>query len=69
MAGMASQDFAVSNEGSMVLLSALSAEAKDWVEEFIPSDAQMWAGAVVIESRYINDILNGIQDSGLSFVN
>ena len=58
-------DFRIRNEGSIVLLKPISDAAREWVSEHIPEDAQEWAGAVVVEPRYIADILAGIQDSGL----
>lgn len=62
-------DFSVSNEGSIFILSPLSAAGRDWVEENLPVDAMKWAGGTVVEHRFINDILEGIQNEGLSFVN
>lgn len=58
-------DFTVSNEGSIFLLTPLTQAAKDWVEEHLPEDRQSFGGAVVIEHRYISDIVAGIQAYGL----
>lgn len=59
-------DFQVQNHGSLVLLKPVTDDADRWVEEYIDSSAQRWAGAVVVEPRYIQPILAGIADAGLS---
>jgi hypothetical protein len=58
-------DFRVEDHGSLILLKALTVAAEGWVDEHLPSEAQRWAGAVVIEPRFIGDIVLGIQQSGL----
>ncbi len=46
-------DFRCENHGSIFLLYPLSESAKSWVEDNLPSDAQRFANAVVIEHRYV----------------
>lgn len=58
-------DFEVQNEGSIFLLRPKSPAAEEWLWENIPSDAQCWGNAVVVEHRYIADIVEGIQADGL----
>lgn len=60
-----SADFAVSDHGSIVILTALSPEGSQWVREHIPADAPRWAGGIAIENRFADDILDGIEDAGL----
>ena len=55
-------DFRCENHGSIFLLYPLSESAKSWVEENLPSDAQWFGNAVVIEHRYVWAILEGIQN-------
>lgn len=57
-------DFRVQNEGSIFLLHVLTPAAKDWVAEHI-GDCQWFGCAVVVEHRYIADIVNGIRNDGL----
>jgi len=59
-------DFMVSGGGTVFVLTPLTEAAKSWVSDFIDPGAQRWGRGVVIEHRYISDIINGIEDSGLS---
>ena len=59
-------DFRCENHGSIFLLYPLSESAKSWVEENLPSDAQRFANAVVIEHRYVWAILEAIQNDKLA---
>lgn len=61
-----SRDFEVLNQGgNIAVLVPLTGEAKTWVASNIPDDAQRWAGGVVVEQRYLFDILEGIINYGL----
>ncbi|MGH2506550.1 MAG: hypothetical protein ACRDHZ_03905 [Ktedonobacteraceae bacterium] len=56
-------DFTVQNEGSIVLLHPHTDAARSWVDENIGEDngyQPMWP-TVVVEHRFIADIVNGIQ--------
>jgi hypothetical protein len=61
-------DFEVNNEGSIYLLRPLTEAASGWIGEHIPADAQVFGEAVVVEHRYIGDIVKGIQGDGLKVV-
>lgn len=58
-------DFDLSHHGSVNLLTPLSEEAQEWVEEFLPFDRMEWSGSVVIEPRFTLDLLRGIELEGL----
>lgn len=58
-------DLTVRNEGTIFLLNPVSDAGREWVVEHIPEDAQRWGGAVVVEHRYISDIVRGAQADGL----
>lgn len=58
-------DFLVQNEGSIFLLHPLSESARDWIEEYLPEDRMTFGGAIVVEHRYIADIVRGAQLDGL----
>ncbi len=62
---MSDYDFSLSDHGSIVLLHPLTFAARAWVEEHIDPDHQEWAGSVVIEPRYVLDIVRGIEADGL----
>ena len=60
-------DFAFANHGSICLLTPISNAATAWCEEHLPEDAQRWgACGIVVEPRYVADILVGIQADGLT---
>ena len=59
-------DFTITNHGSIVIIEPLTEAAIDWVAEHIPEDAQRWGRAgVVVEPRYVGDIVAGIEADGL----
>lgn len=60
-------DFRVSDHGSVCILSPLNERAEDWVDEHIHADRMGWGlKGVVIEARFIGDILRGIASAGYS---
>jgi hypothetical protein len=60
-------DFSVSNHGSLFLLTPLSEAAREWAQVHIDMDSALrFAGAIVVEHRYIADIVAGIQNDGLA---
>lgn len=58
-------DFTIAGGGTLYILRPNTNEAKAWVEEHIPADAQRWSGGVAVEWRFIRDIIDGIQAAGL----
>ena len=61
-------DFKLDNHASLFLLRPLSSAAKEWMKEHLPLDSpetQFWGDAIVIESRYVTEIVNGIIGDGL----
>ena len=58
-------DFIVENHGTIFLLQPLSPAANSWIEENLPEDRLTFGGAVVVEHRYIADIVRGAQIDGL----
>lgn len=59
-------DFQVQNHGSIVLLEPISVQASEWLELHIGDDAQFWGNSVVVEPRYLQNIVAGIRDDGLT---
>lgn len=61
-------DFVVENHGSIFLLKPLTPSATSWVEEHIGqgNGYQPYFPTVVVEHRYIADIVAGIQNDGLA---
>lgn len=61
-------DFKLENHGSLFLLRPLNSVAKDWMDEHLPMDSpetQFWGDAIVIEPRYVPDIVFGARGEGL----
>ena len=61
-----SADFAVENHGTIFLLRPITPAAFEWVQERLPEDRQEFGDAVVVEHRYIADIVRGILNDGLA---
>jgi len=59
-------DFEVENCGTLFLLRPQTQIAEAWVNDNLPEDAQRFGYAVVVEHRYIGDIVQGIQNDGLT---
>ena len=59
-------DFSVNNQGSIFTLEPNTYDAKEWVEDNIPNDTMYFGFSIVVEHRYISDIINGIINDGLT---
>src|SRR6266404_7786421 len=55
-------DFEVENHQSIFLLRPLTPAAESWIREFLPQDCTYFCSAVVVEHRFIADIVHGIQN-------
>ena len=62
-------DILVENHGSICLLRPLRDSARAWLEDHVAADAQWWGGgiarALVVEPRYLVDIVVGARAAGL----
>jgi hypothetical protein len=47
------------------LLRPTSRRGRRWIDARITADRTEWAGAIVVEHRYIGDIVRGALDDGL----
>jgi len=61
----ASVDLFVEGGESVYLLRPVSAAGSVWIVMHVPFDAQWFGGAVVVEHRYIGDIVMGAIAHGL----
>jgi hypothetical protein len=59
-------DFLFRQDGSIALLTPRTEAAREWAGEHLPADAMTWGGAIVIEPRYVHDILTGILRDSLT---
>ena len=58
-------DIRVEEHGSTFLLHPLHNRARDWLHEHVAEDAQWFMGALVVEHRYIVEIVRGANADGL----
>lgn len=62
---MKKPDVRVQYEGTLVLLHLLTDASREWVEEHVSEDRQMWGDAVAVEPRFVTDLIAGMQADGL----
>ena len=58
-------DLLVHGEGSIYLLRPTSRRGQRWIDEHVSDDRQEWAGEIVVEHRFIGDIVCGAIADGL----
>ena len=58
-------DFSVHNHGTIFLLRPHTERAHNWISEHISHDANVFGDAVVVEHRFIADVVSGIRTDGL----
>lgn len=61
-------DVTVEHHGSIVLLKPQTDVGRAWLEDNIGPDngyQPYWPGSVVVEPRYVVDIIYGLQNDGL----
>lgn len=60
--------FELENHGSLFLLRPLTSAAREWMQDHLPVDdpeTQFCGDAIVIEHRFISEIISGVQRDGL----
>ncbi len=58
-------DATFENCGSLWLVRPLTDAAREWIDENVDPDAQWLGGALAVEHRYVQGILEGMQLDGL----
>jgi hypothetical protein len=64
--GSMNPDFTVRNEGSIFLLTPHTPEAITWLKSHVSADSQWFGDSLVVEHRYIEDLVLGIRSEGFS---
>lgn len=59
-----SVDVHVRNCGTIALFTPLTPPAKEWVKNSVQDDATWFGASLVVEHRYVFDLLHGMQDEG-----
>jgi hypothetical protein len=60
-----SVDILLRNEATTLLFTPITQRADEWLHEHVDSEATWWCRALVVEPRYIADIVHGAQLDGL----
>jgi hypothetical protein len=66
---MTPYDFRLQDEGTIMILHPCNDEASGWIEDHLYGEElapTWWGGGVVIEHRYVLDILTGIESDELT---
>lgn len=64
---MSEIDFRVEDHGTIALVTPVSVEAKQWLEENVPTESWQWHGdALAVEPRYVEALMDGAMDDGLT---
>jgi hypothetical protein len=58
-------DVHVINHGSIILFHLNTPEASAWVEGNVTAEAQFFGTALVVEPRYVVDLVAGMREAGL----
>lgn len=58
-------DVRIEHHGSLYLLRPQTTAAWTWVSAHTPADSQYFDGALVVEPRYVGDVLVGMRNEGL----
>ena len=60
-------DINVMNHGSICVMRGVSAAGREWIEQHVQQDdeTQYWCNGIVVEPRYMGDIIEGAQADGL----
>ncbi len=66
---MTAHDFTIQDGGSVIILHPCNDAARSFIDDHLYDDddtPQWWGGGVVIEPRYLGDILEGIAECDLT---
>jgi hypothetical protein len=59
-------DVVVENHGSVFVVTPLSPEASEWVDENVQLEGWQWLGAsFACEPRYVPSLIDGMHENGL----
>lgn len=59
-------DVLFENHGSICILQPLTEDGRVWIEANVQSDRMFYGGGLVVEPRYVDVIVNGMINDGLS---
>lgn len=59
-------DVTLANHGSIVLVTPMTKAAKTWIDANVSDEAQWFGKSLVVEPRYVWNLVKGMQDEGLT---
>ena len=57
------EEFKINNQGTLILFTPLTDNAKQWWTDNVDSNCQTFGNAYCVEHQYANDIIKGIQNN------
>lgn len=57
-------DFKIEDHGSLVLVHPRTPWAGEWIDEYVDPTAQWWGDRLVVEPRYLEDLVVGMIEAG-----
>lgn len=61
-------DVSLFNEGSIVLFQLNTEAAREWVSEHVDPAATWFGNSLVVDHRYVDDLVDGMLDAGLELI-
>lgn len=61
---METPDITVENHGSIFLVRPETEDSREWLHEH--TEGMWWSGALVVEPRYVGDLVDGLIDDGFT---
>jgi hypothetical protein len=58
--------FNIEDHGSLVLVRPLTDDVEEWLHENTADDAQWFGGALVVEPRYLEPLVEGMFSEGFA---
>lgn len=59
-------DFSIDNQGTIFLVQPNNEAAKQWLADNVEDGAQWFSSSLVVEHRYIQDLVAGMREAGFS---
>lgn len=56
--------FDIENHGTIVLIRPLTPDVREWLQAHTDEEAQWFGGSLVVEPRYLGDLVEGLVAEG-----
>ena len=61
-------DIRIANHGSLFTATPVTDAGRDWIDENVGGETQWWCGGLVVEHRFIDNLVDGMVGDGLEVV-